>query len=381
MTMNYRVICADSHVNPPATFWENYLPNHLKQFAPRIEPGDDADYIVFEGNRKKMTVLSALAGRKIEDYKMHGRTSDTLSGGYEVQARLMDMDKDGLDAVVIFGGGPLGTANRELFMESFDAYNRWIADFCHQSPERLGGIAYLPMADVQESIALMRRAAKLGLKGVNIPAFPMSDKSIGSGSSSGMQVLALTGDPAGPRQYRNEEFNPFWEAAIDLDMTLTIHLGGRSVRHSHPDHWLPDLVMSKVTMAEPIAILTFGGVFQRYPKLRVVSAESGVGWFAWLAEYMDSIWSRHRHWVKSVLENPPSYYLERNVYGSFIHDRVGVLNRSLVGAKNIMWSSDYPHGETSFPNSRDVIARTFSGVPEEDKYRITCGLAKELYHF
>ena len=380
MSMTYRIVDADTHVNPPADFWQDYLPQKFRPLAPRVEPGEDADYVVFEGKRKKLNVLGAQAGHKSEDYKAFGRKSETLAGGWEAKARLEDMDRDGMDASVIYGGGPLGSSNVELFMASFEAYNRWLADFCSHAPQRLAGIAYIPMTEVQESVDLMRRMAKIGLKGVNIPAFPMSIEAMGKGAITGGQMLALTGDPNGPRKYDDAEFYPFWEAAIELGMTVNIHLGARGARLEPANVFMPDLVMSKLTMAEPIAIMIFGGVFQRYPELKLVSVESGVGWFSWMTEYMDSIWTRHRHWTKSVLTKPPSFYMEQNVYGSFIHDRTGVLNRNLPGGKNIMWSSDYPHSETSYPNSRDVIARTFAGVPEDEKNRIICGLAKELYH-
>ena len=132
-------------------------------------------------------------------------------------------------------------------------------------------------------------------------------------------------------------------------------------------------------MAEPIGICIFGGVFQRFPKLRFGTIESGVGWMAWMAEYMDRTWEKQRFWMESPLDKPPSYYMERNVYGSFINDREGILNRDRPGAKNIMWSSDYPHSETTYPNSRLVIERDFVGIPEEDVRQIVGGRAAKLF--
>jgi predicted TIM-barrel fold metal-dependent hydrolase len=137
--------------------------------------------------------------------------------------------------------------------------------------------------------------------------------------------------------------------------------------------------MSKVAMAEPIAILIFGGVFQRFPELKFVTVESGVGWFAWFCEYVDATWKKQRFWTKSTLVEPPSFYMDRNVYGSFINDAVGIANRNFPGAKNIMWSSDYPHSETTYPHSRESIEAQFKGVPEADRRQIICERARALF--
>jgi predicted TIM-barrel fold metal-dependent hydrolase len=223
----------------------------------------------------------------------------------------------------------------------------------------------------------MRDCAARGLKAVNIPAFPMGRMASMNGGDA--QLKALTGDADGERSYADAEFDPFWKAACELGMPITIHLGGRNVRYTDPKFFLSDLLMSKFGMGEPIAIMIYGAVFQRFPELKLASVESGVGWFAFAANYMDETWAKQRYWVNSPLEHAPSYFWDRNIYGSFIHDRAGVLMREMPGAGNIMWSSDYPHSETSFPHSRDMIAKLFKGVPEDDKTMIIGGRARSFY--
>jgi predicted TIM-barrel fold metal-dependent hydrolase len=293
--------------------------------------------------------------------------------------RLEDMDRDGMDAAVLFGGGPLGTRNDELYFASFEAYNRWLSDFCSYAPQRLCGIAYVPMRDVALTVKMMRDAAAQGFTAVNIPAFPHALKKLDSEGGFAAQALALTGDEKSGRRYSDAEFDPVWATAVELGLTITIHLGARVPRFEEPDKFLADMPLTKVAMAEPITILLFGGVFLRFPALKFVTVESGVGWFAWLAEYMDATWERQRFWTKSPLVERPSFYMDQNVYGSFINDAVGVANRNLPGGKNIMWSSDYPHSETTYPHSREVIAKTFKGVPESDKRDIICSRAKALF--
>ena len=371
------IVDADAHVNPSHDMWADYLPESLREHAPQVEHGEDCDYIVFEGKRRKVNLISAQAGRKGEDFKMEGRVADARAGGWMPKARIADMDEDGIDTAILFGGGPLGTSNIELFTASFTAYNNWLADFCAHDPKRFVGVGYIPMQDVDVAIALMRDCVKRGLKAINIPAFPM--KKLESLKSSESQTMALTGDVTGDRSYADAEFDPFWKAACDLGVPITIHLGGRAVRFTEPKFFLSDLLMSKFGMAEPIAIMIYGGVFQRFPDLKLASVESGVGWFAFAANYMDETWHKQRHWVNSVIDKPPSYFMDRNIYGSFIHDRVGILTRDMPGAGNIMWSSDYPHSETTYPHSMEKIEELFAGVPEADKNMIIGGRAKSLY--
>ena len=374
------IIDADAHVNPSHDMWADYLPEDMRALAPQIEHGEDCDYILFEGTRRKLNLISAQGGREGKDFKMHGRAADARAGGWMPKARLDDMDTDGIDTAILFGGGPLGTTNNDLFIASFEAYNRWLADFCAYAPTRFAGVGYVPMQDVDVAIRMMRDFAARGLKAVNIPAFPMTKLDKAGATGLEAQTRALTGDVNGDRSYADPEFDPFWKAACDLGMPVTIHLGGRAVRFTEPKFFLSDLLMSKFGMGEPIAIMIYGGVFQRFPDLKLVSVESGVGWFAFAANYMDETWDKQRHWVNSVLEKPPSHFWEKNIYGSFIHDRAGILMRELPGAGNIMWSSDYPHSETTFPNSLDKIEELFAGVPEDEKAMIVGGRAKQLFN-
>jgi predicted TIM-barrel fold metal-dependent hydrolase len=377
-----RIVDADAHMDAPYEMWADYLPAHLRELAPQIEHGEEHDWIVFEGKRRPVMLISNQAGRQGKDFKMVGRRSD-LRPVWLPETRLADMDTDGMDAAVLFGGGPLGTSNSELYIESFGAYNRWLWDFCGADRRRLIPVGYLPARDPDETLKMLHELAAMGVRTVNIPAFPQAADGVSTSArvaaiNSG-QGAALTGDPGGGRSYADAEWDRLWAALQDLDVTVTMHLGGRLTRFGEKRHFLPDLVMSKVSMAEPVAIAIFNGIFQKYPKLRLVIVEAGVGWMAWMAEYMDRTWEKQRFWTESPLTEKPSVYMERNVYASFIHDRVGILNRNLPGGRNIMWSSDYPHSETSFPHSHDVIARDFEGVPEQDVREIVCERARRVY--
>lgn len=370
------VIDADVHVTPPPTFWAEYLSPKFRDLAPTVESDGECDYIVFEGERRKVNLMQSQAGRDFNQYKNTGKLSDMRIGGWMPGKRLEDMDRDGIDRGVIFGGGPLQTGDLDLYMNSFDAFNRWQSDFCADSSGRLFAAAFLPTVDVQHTIGMMRAAKKRGDVAVNLPAFPQSlDKFTKKDSI----WQAMTGDAGGVRQYRDPEFDPLWAAAVEIDMPVTFHLGARVSRYKDKINFLPDVVMGKPAMLEIVAVMIYGGVFDRFPDLRIGLIESGVGWIPWAASYMDRTWFMQRHWTECDIEHPPSHYFDQNVYASFISDPIGVELRHHPGGKNIMWSSDYPHSETTFPHSHKVIEENFRGIPVADRDWIIAGCAEKFY--
>ena len=378
----FRLVDADAHIDPPYTFWKEYLPENLRDLAPVVEEGDEHDWVVFEGKKRPLHMFSNQGGRTGKNFKVTGKLSD-YHDSMSPQKRLATMDIDGIDAAVLFGGGPLGTSNSDLYIESFRAYNRWLADFCSADRNRLCGVAYLPMRDLNETIGLLREAVELGHRNVNIPAFPQASDGISTSakvSSINMAAgAALTGDPSSTEAYYHPQFEPLWAEICDLDVTVTFHLGGRTPRLGEKEYFLADLVMSKVAMAEPVAMAIYGTLFDRFPKLRWAIIESGVGWLSWMAEYMDRTWEKQRFWTENKLKEYPSFYMDQNIYGSFINDRIGVKLRDEPGGKNIMWSSDFPHSETTWPNSLSVIARDFDGIPDDDIREIVGGRAARLF--
>ncbi len=360
---------ADAHIDPPHYMWKDYLPSNLKDRAPQIIHEEDGDYIEFEGNRRPFMMINNQAGREGKNFKMIGRMEEQRQV-WEPATRLADMDADGMDAALLFGGGPLGSFDNELYIASYEAYQNWVLDFCSVAPDRLFPVGYVPMRDIDETCQHVERLAKKGFRAINLPAFPQNPEAWKT--SSGVkalkegQVSALTGDATGALQYSDPAFDKLWKTIVDNNVVITFHLGARVPRFGQKEYFLADMPMSKLAMAEPIGIFIQNAIFDRFPDLKIGSMESGVGWFAWYAEYNDRTWEKQRFWTESPIKNPPSYYMDKNVFGSFIQDRTGILNRNLPGGKNIMWSSDYPHSETTFPKSRHIILRDFEGIPDED---------------
>jgi predicted TIM-barrel fold metal-dependent hydrolase len=358
----FRLISSDSHVTIPVTAWQEYLPEGLRDKAPRIESTDEGDFTVFEGRRTPINTLNNLAGKKPEEFSLNVRKlEDQRNGASDPHERLKDMDIDGVDAEVLYVGGPLQTADTELRLASVDGYNRWLADYSSVAPKRLLGMGAVPLDTPEMAVAEIRKIKELGLAGAYIPLFPQE------------------GD------YGQEAWNPMWEAFIETGLPIGLHVGGRrpgtpvvDIFTSAP-RFMTGLVMSKLTMAEAVSELIHGLVMQRYPDLKFIAVEGQIGWISFFQYYSDHLWEKHRHWTKSELQEPPSFYFRRQVFATFMEDPVGLREREHIGVDNIMWASDYPHSETTWPNSKSLTDEWFTPYGEEDKAKILWKNCAHLY--
>jgi predicted TIM-barrel fold metal-dependent hydrolase len=360
--MEYQLISADSHVNPPPTIWRDYLKAEFRDRAPRLESTDEGDFQVFEGRRTPLLGINAMAGRKFEDYSLNvRRLSEQRPGGWDPAERLKDQDLDGVQAEVLYGGGPLPSQDPALRRASYFAYNDWLADFCSAAPSRLLGMAYIPCENAQDATAEVRRMAqRKGVAGAVIPRFP----------------------PGG--NWFDPQWEPLWDTFVEVGWPAGVHVGGRGREMAMPSldstGFLADLLMSKFAMGEAISIMVLSGILERHPQLRVISVEGQIGWLSFAHYYLDHLWERHRYWTKSNLKEPPSYYFKRQVYATFMEDPVGLRECHHIGIDKIMWSSDYPHSETTWPKSKELTGDWFKQFDAQDRFMICAGNAQRLYN-
>ena len=358
--MTHELISADSHVNPPPTMWADYLPSAFRDRAPQVESTDEGDFQIFEGRRTPILGISAMAGKKPEEFSWNiRRLADQRAGGYEPNDRIRDMDADHLRAEVLYGGGPLACIDPELRLASYGAYNDWLADFCAVAPDRLLGMAYIPCDSVEGAIAEVKRCAGRGLRGCVIPRMP------------------------GDGEWYDAEWDAFWRALLDVGWPGGIHVGGAGRERLMPSldatGFMSDLLMSKFAMAEACARIVLSGLLEKYPDLRIVSVEGQLGWLPFATCYLDHVWEKHRFWTKSQLPEPPGFYFRRQVYATFMEDPVGLREREFIGVDNIMWSSDYPHSETTWPNSKKLTDEWTADFPEDERRKILFENAERLY--
>ena len=359
----YRLISSDSHVTIPVEAWQEYLDPPFRDRAPRIERTDEGHVRVFEGERTPIMGLDNLAGQKPEEYSANVRKLGAQRvGAWDPAERIKDMDTDGVDAEVLYFGGPLVSKDPELQRNSVRGYNRWLSDFASHAPQRLLGMAAIPVDTPELAVAEIAFARTApGIAGAVIPLFPAE------------------GD------YGDERWNPMWEAFVETGMPVGLHVGGRrpgtpvvNIYESAP-RFMTGLVMSKLTMAEALSELIHGLVMQRHPELRFIAVEAQIGWISFFNYYADHVWEKHRYWTESKLEEPPSHYFRRQVFATFMEDPVGIRERHHIGIDNIMWASDYPHSETTWPSSKSLTDEWFEPFGAEDKAKILWKNCAQLF--
>lgn len=312
-----------------------------------------------------------------------------LTGAWDHEARNEVLDGDGIAAEIIFPDGitemnspPFG-AGISLPPEGIDpdlqwagarAHNRWLADLVARQPDRRIGVAIIPaLWKIEDTIAEIRWAHENGLKGLMFP---------------------VQWGPQPP--YHHPRYNPVWEVAEDLGMVINFHSGpaptsdyfGDLTDPNAPD--MPGAVgiyVSEVCWfnARPLTFLIWGGIFERYPKLKVSITEGTVVWVPEYLNLLEHRYSQTRESQKlgdytSHLSMSPTEYFNRNVMlGASCLSRREALMRDQIGVKNIAWGSDYPHPEGTWPVTREQMYTSLDGLPATDIEAILGGNAIEFY--
>lgn len=280
-------------------------------------------------------------------------------GCYDVAERLKDQALDGINAEVLYPSvlfNVYQVEDVEVIKATFSLYNDWVADYCRGAPDRLFPLACVQLFDLDEAIAEMHRAKKLGHVGLCIPATAPPD-----------------------RLYADPYYNRFWEAAQDLRMPLTMHI----FTGATPNHGLPfrqagsPLAFAGVMFT--IADLIQSGACERYPELKFVITEFETGWTAIMLKRLD--WNYVRGNLRKTLGLPrkPSDYWRRNFRITFEDDALGIRTRDQIGTETILWGSDYPHGDSVFPHSREVLSTVLADCTPDERYQMTVENVVKLY--
>jgi predicted TIM-barrel fold metal-dependent hydrolase len=366
------ILSSDSHVFEPPDLWTQRIDAPFRDRAPRMQRIDGADQIVIEADQILSGIgLISNAGARFEAPETisgQGRFEDVPRGGYDPEQHLRDMELDGVAGEVLYPSQGLfyfRVADGGLMSAIFRAYNDWLAEFCKADPSRLKGIAMINLDDVQDGIRELERAARLGLAGAMITEYPLEH-----------------------RRYDQPEYEPFWAAAQTLGMPLSLHTATRrqgKIRGAG-EKTLRD-ASSRATKAFYPALsmcdMIFSGVFERYPRLTLAIVEFELAWAPHVLTSMDYTYrERHGEAIYRFKDSMrPSDFFHRNVVLSFQEDAIGIRLRDAIGVDNMMWGSDYPHSESTFPRSREILNEILANVPADEQAKIVGGNTARVYHF
>ena len=378
MDVRYNVISGDSHLDLAPERWTARVPETWRHLAPRrITFSGGGEGIEVEGKTPYALGL-AVTGKPYQEHRLDGVSYEGSPGTGPPEQRIREQDMDGVDAEVMFTSWKGGATDTEGGAAVLHAYNEFLGEeYAAAYPDRLLAMGLLPKTGVDAAIAEMEYCQRVGLKGVTLFSFP---------NGNGLPL---------------PEDDRFWQAALDLNVPLTIHIGV-SGRPGEPLYQYPrepaniDIlghgsdpigVLSRFGTGHPknMIQLIFAGVFERFPGLRFWQAETMIGWVPYGLEQLDDIWERSRYWAADYFgleapPKPPSAYIRQHVVWGFLRDPFGVTVRHQVGIKNAAWGSDFAHSAGDWPESRKVIDEIFAGVPEDEKYPMVAGNAIDFFH-
>ena len=362
--MQKPIISADSHITEPPNTYTDRIDHKYKDTAPHMIHDEKLGdvFIVKDFPRPINVALAAAAGKDASELRTIGAKFDEMHrGGWDPNARMADQDRDGVAAEVIYPTVGMVLCNHRDFdykKACFDAYNLWISDYCSAHPDRLIGCGQTAMRSVEEGIADLRKMKDLGLKGVMMPGNPALE------------------------DYDSPVYAPFYEAAIDLQMPLSFHIltsGSDNFQTRGPK--LNSFMSIIRGCQDIIGTFVLGGVFERHPKLKVICVEADAGWVPHYMYRMDHAYDRHRYWLPAgTLSKMPSEYFRENVYTTFQDDHVAFQVRDLCNIKRLMWASDFPHSDSTWPWSQDVISKHTVGMTADEKNLVLHDNVAELYH-
>lgn len=362
------IVSSDCHAGLPIAEYKPYVDSSYHEMMDMAVP------LQIEATKK---AEASFLIKEINDEWRKGIEQE-LTGAWDYGERVKMLDRDGIAAEVIFPdgitevntppfGAGLGLPTREIVPElqwaGAMAHNRWLSELCANNPARHVGVGIIPLLwDVDEAIEKVRWCADNGLRCVMIPS--------------------MTNEfPA----YNHLKYDPFWAACEDLGVIIHFHSGPAA----HTDYFGPEwpnsdtaerpgamgIYVSEVMwwLYRPLTFMIWGGVFERFPTLKTVITEGGTTWMLphWLRmldhNYTDVHHSAKLGDFRSHLSMKPSDYFARNIgVGASCIPRSDVEERAELGVEKMMWGSDYPHPEGTWPQTESILDEVFKGFPEAD---------------
>src|SRR5271166_1730734 len=362
------VISADSHVMEPATLWTERLDHKFQERAPKVVQNEDGTFGFVAPGIHPFPVAAGFgvgkSGAELKEHLKKGYEAARPSGWDPVE-RLKDQDVDGVAAEVLYTtlGMPLfGLDDTELQQICFSVFNNWLAEYASYAPKRLYAIALISLEDIDAGVKELERCAKMGCRGAMIWGAPPED-----------------------RPYSKPIYDPFWAAAQETGIPISLHVitqkKQREIKFEGSRSGGPPPVDPIFEIQQSLRSLIYGGALERFPGLKIVSAENDAGWIGHFMHRLDHL---HEKFISMTsrgraLPKKPSEYLRRQLWATFQDDPLAPITAKFFGEDNFMWASDFPHTDSTWPHSQEVIEKDFAAVSESVKRKIVCENAVKLY--
>jgi predicted TIM-barrel fold metal-dependent hydrolase len=384
------LVSVDDHVLEPPHLWVDRVPAKDRDRAPHMEEDDTGmDYWVYDGKKFPSSGLSAVVGKSKEEFSPEPLAyRDMRPGCYDPAARIEDMDRAGILASLSFPTLPrfcgqlfMEASDREFGLVCLKAYNDWmIEEWCGTAPGRYIPLILIPMWDPQLAVKEMERCAA---KGATAFAFSENPAPLG---------LPTIHD-------KDRYWEPVMAAANDLEMVVSMHVGSSSqVPKIAPDApFMANLTWGAMRTSGTMLSWLFSGLFQRYPNLKIALSEGEIGWIPYYLERAEQVLDKQRYWVQrgaKFMDHAASdldmvdldtldirALFRDHVFGCFIDDAHGIASIDEIGEDNIMCETDYPHSDSTWPDSIQVVKNRIGHLPPETQYKLLRGNAERLYRF
>lgn len=372
-----KIISSDSHIIEPPDLWSTH-PHALADRMPRVVTEDDGDWWYVDG-KKTMSFLGIQTGDRFDrdshTLRTSGKFAEVRPASYDPARYLTENEQDGIWASVIYPSQGLvlyAVPDTEVVSAAMRTYNDWVAEFCSHDPRRLKAVAMINVDDVEEAVRELERARGLGLAGGLISVAPPAWGS-----------------------YRLPIYDRLWAAAQDLEMPLSLHVGTDradprvgdaafklNVKDVPPSRFVNQDYQVRIALSEMI----YSGVFERFPKLKIGAIEHELSWIPVFLQRLDYNYTdrppRGPEWRRFDDPNVmPSDFFKRNVFVSFQEDPYGLRMRDVYSTDVLLWGSDYPHTESTFPRSREILGHILEDVDRREIPMIVSGNAARLYGF
>lgn len=357
------LVSVDDHLIEPVNMFDGHLPAKYKSRAPKVvSDAKGAQFWEIEGRRAPGLGLNAVVGRPKEEYGWEPVAYDQVrSGCYDIDARIEDMNVNGVLGSICFGSFPGFSGQRFQSIDDKDyalavvrGYNDWhINDWCGKYPGRFIPLAHLPLWDPKLAAEEAVRAAGMGARTVTFPDNP--------------SILGLA-------SLHSPSWDSLWQACVDHGLVVSAHIGSAGAPpYASDESPIPAWITSMpISIANAAADWLFAPMWKKYPTLKIALSEGGIGWIPYFLERANFTQMQHGAWTNMDLGGKlPSEIFREHFLTCFIDDVFGLKNRHDIGVETICWESDYPHSDSVWPNAPEHLFESVKTFPDEEIDRIT----------